>query len=70
MNFTRNVGSVDKTVRLIAGLLLLGWALLGAGLSSASGLIAAIVGVVLLVTGAVNFCPLFKVLGISSHRAG
>ena len=70
MKFARNVGSADKAVRLVAGLVLVGWSLLGAGLSSTPGLIAAIVGVVLLVTGVVNFCPLFKLLGVSSQRAG
>lgn len=67
MNLTRNVGSIDKTVRLIAGLALVGWGLLAAGIGSAAGLIATIVGVVLLVTGAVSFCPLFKILGITSN---
>lgn len=66
MNFTRNVGSIDKTVRLIAGLALAGWGLLAAGLASTAGLVATVAGVVLLVTGSINFCPLFKLLGVSS----
>jgi len=36
------------------------------GLASTMGIIATVVGVVLIVTGVVNFCPLFKILGISS----
>lgn len=69
MALIRNVGSVDKTIRLVVGVLLAAWALLGAGLGSTIGLIALVVGVVLIVTGLVNFCPAFKILGISSFRS-
>jgi len=68
MNLTKNVGSIDKTIRLVAGLLLAAFAVLGAGLSSTIGILALVVGVVLIVTGVVNFCPLFKILGISSAK--
>ena len=68
MNLTKNVGSIDKTIRLVAGLLLAAYAILGAGLSSTMGILALVVGVVLIVTGVVNFCPLFKILGISSTK--
>ena len=68
MNLTKNVGSIDKTIRLVAGLLLAAYASLGAGLSSTMGILALVVGVVLIVTGVVNFCPLFKILGISSTK--
>jgi hypothetical protein len=69
MSLNRNVGNIDKTIRLVAGLVLLLWAFMSAGLASAVGLIAAIVGAVLVLTGLINFCPLFKLLGISSHRS-
>jgi len=69
MALVRNVGSIDKIIRLVAGLGLAGWGILGAGLSSTIGLIALVVGVVLIATGSINFCPLFKILGISSIRS-
>jgi len=56
----RNVGSVDKTIRLVAGIALLALAFLGLG---------GVVGVILLATGLLNFCPLFKIFGISSFRS-
>jgi len=68
MALTSNVGSVDKVIRLVAGVALAGWGFLGAGLSTTVGLIALIVGVVLIATGLLNFCPLFRILGISSLR--
>ena len=68
MAFGRNVGSIDKTIRLIAGFALLAWSVLGTGLSGTAGIAAAVVGLVLLATGLINFCPLFKIFGISSFR--
>jgi len=66
----RNVGSVDKTIRLIAGIALLALAFLGlGGLSTTAGIVATVVGVILLATGLLNFCPLFKIFGISSFRS-
>lgn len=59
-----NVGRTDRLARIVAGLVLLilavfvidgGWALL-AGLAS----------LVLIVTGFVSFCPVYRLLGISS----
>lgn len=69
MALTRNVGSTDKMIRLVLGAALILWAVLGAGFTTTMGVIAAVVGAVLVVTGLVNFCPLFKVLGISSFRS-
>ena len=69
MAFSRNVGSIDKIVRLLAGVAIGGWGLLVAGLSSTSGLIALLIGIVLFATGLINFCPLFKILGISSFSS-
>lgn len=69
MALGRNVGTVDKIIRLVIGLALVGWGFLGAGLSSTVGLIALVVGVILIATGLINFCPLFKIVGISSFRS-
>lgn len=68
MALGRNVGSIDKTIRLIAGILLLAVGLFVLGLGTTTGIVAAAVGAILLVTGLINFCPLFKILGISSFR--
>jgi len=68
MGLVRNVGSVDKTIRLALGVAAAAWGLFMAGISSSFGLVAVVVGVVLIVTGLVNFCPLFKLLGISSAK--
>lgn len=65
---TRNVGTVDKTIRLIAGLGLGAWVLFGAGLGSTLSGVGLGVSVILIATALINFCPLFKILGISSAK--
>ena len=67
MNLVRNVGSTDKMVRLVAGALLLALGLFGLG--GAGGILVSLIGVILLATGALNFCPLFKAIGFSSFKA-
>lgn len=57
-----NVGRVDKVLRIVAGLALIGWALMG-------GPLWAWIGVVPLATGLFNFCPLYAALGISTCKA-
>jgi len=66
----RNVGEIDKTIRYILGIALvaLSFLVLG-GISTTVGIVAAAVGAVLFVTGLFNFCPLFKIFGISSFRS-
>lgn len=67
--FTRNVGGVDKAIRLIAGAALIGWSMLVSGFANTTSVVVAVVGAVLVVTALVNFCPLFKILGISTHKS-
>jgi len=69
MAFVRNVGSVDKIIRLAVGAGAAAWGLLSVGLSSTMGVVALIVGAVLILTAVLNFCPLFRLLGISSFRS-
>jgi hypothetical protein len=60
---TRNEGTLDRVVRIILGLALL--ALFFVGPQTWLGL----VGIVPLVTGLVGFCPLYRLLGLSTAPA-
>ncbi|MCP9476201.1 MAG: DUF2892 domain-containing protein [Nitrospira sp.] len=64
---TCNVGGIERPIRIVAGLLLIAVGAF-AGLSSMGMGIALTVGVVLLVTGAVQYCPLTALLGINTCR--
>jgi hypothetical protein len=57
-----NIGSIDKTVRIVAGLVLLSLVFLLEGKARWFGLI----GVVPLVTAFTGFCPLYTLLGVNT----
>lgn len=54
-----NVGGIDRVLRILAGLALIAWALMG-------GPVWAWVGVVPLATGVVGFCPAYPLLGMNT----
>ncbi len=56
----KNVGGIDKVLRVIIGLVLI--ALVFVGPQTVWGW----VGLVPLVTGLVGFCPIYKILGLNS----
>ena len=60
-----NVGGVERSIRIGAGLLALGIGVF-AGLSSAVSGAVLLVGVILLLTGVVGYCPLFTLLGVNT----
>ena len=62
---TANVGSTDKIVRLVLALLAVVGAFL-TGIGTALGVVLLVVGVVLAVTAFTGFCPIYRVLGMST----
>jgi len=57
-----NVGGIDRTLRIVVGLALIAWALLG-------GPVWAWIGIVPLGTGLIGFCPLYPLLGLNTCPA-
>ncbi|MGK2852720.1 MAG: YgaP family membrane protein [Microbacteriaceae bacterium] len=62
---TRNVGTVDRAARAVLGVAALVWAFV-TGVTSGLGLVLIVVALVLLGTAAVGFCPLYRLLGLST----
>jgi len=56
---TANVGNIDRIIRILAGIALIAWALMG-------GPVWAWIGVLPLATGLFRFCPAYSLLGINS----
>jgi hypothetical protein len=54
-----NVGGIDKILRIVAGIALIAWALMG-------GPVWAWIGIVPLATGAIGWCPIYPILGLST----
>lgn len=60
----QNVGTVDRTIRVVAGLSLLSLTVVGPHTPWG------FVGLVPLLTALVGFCPAYRLLGISTCRLG
>ena len=60
-----NVGTTDKTIRLVLALVAAVFAFV-AGISTALGIVLLVVGVVLAATAFTGFCPIYRVFGIST----
>ena len=66
--FKKNVGRLDRTVRIIAGVALIpiGLFLLGGWQGNSTGILVAILALIPLVTGLIGSCPAYTLLGIST----
>ena len=64
--FKNNVGSVDKNVRIAVGIVLL--ILVAILPKSVFIYVLGGVGIILILTAVMNFCPLYRVLGIQTNR--
>ncbi len=64
--FSTNEGKTDRMIRVVVGLILIG--LFFAGTVGAFGWVLLIVGIVLLVTGAMGTCPAYSLLGINTCK--
>jgi len=59
--FTSNINSVDRILRLIIGFVVLSLAFVGP--QTPFGY----VGIVLVITAFINFCPLYRIFGFSTR---
>jgi len=69
---SKNVGDLDRGLRALIGVVLLGLALFGNMALFESGLMkwgAIVVGVVMLATSAMRVCPLYSIFGIKTCRS-
>lgn len=62
---TCNVGNIERTIRIVLGIALIGIGYLAA-LPSWAAMATYVVGAVALVTGAWGFCPAWKLFGINT----
>lgn len=61
-----NEGMADRIIRGVAGLVFLGVGLFV--VKGGIGIALDVVGAILLVTGVVGFCPLYKLFGINTAK--
>ena len=63
MKLSQNVGTIDRIARIAVGTLLF-VAFAGGFVTGTLGWVAAGLAVIMLVTGALGFCPIYAVLGV------
>lgn len=60
-----NVGTVERTIRVVLGIVLIAVGYT-AGISQEAAIAVYVVGAIALVTGAVGFCPAWKLFGVNT----
>jgi len=63
MTLGRNESNLDRIFRVVIGLVAIAAGAAVGGIALAVGII---IGLIMLVTGTVGFCPIYRVLGIST----
>lgn len=63
-----NEGTIDRGLRVVLGIVALVAAFMWLGATSGTilGILAAVVGVVLVITGVVGFCPAYAIVGLKT----
>ena len=65
---TTNESTLDRIIRAVVGVVALVVAVV-VGMGSVGGILLVVVGGILVVTAAVGFCPLYRILGLSTAKA-
>lgn len=64
---TKNIGALDKTIRILAAILIIAAYLMGA-ISGIWGIILLLIALALIITSFLGYCHLYKLLGISTLK--
>ncbi len=65
----KNTGHIDRILRTVLGIVAIVFAWVSwASLGTVLGSILAIVGIILVATAAMGFCPLYRIVGISTCK--
>jgi hypothetical protein len=67
MKLKQNVGTIDRSIRLILAVVLAVF-LLGGGIKGLAAIILWVVALIALITGTIGFCGLYAVLGITTNK--
>jgi len=63
----RNMSNIDRLIRAIIAVLLV-YLYIGGIVTGAFGIILVVLGVILLITSVIGFCPLYKLFKISTLK--
>lgn len=63
-----NVGKMDKVIRGMIGVAAAAFAFFGVEAGGTLGIILYVVAAIMIVTAAIGFCPLYKIIGVSTCK--
>jgi len=63
----KNMGSADRIIRLVIAAIA-AYLYFGENLEAPWGTVALVVGGIMLLTSLINFCPLYRIFGISTCK--
>ena len=65
-----NEGGADRATRVVVGViaLILAFAVLGVMDANITGIIVAVIGGIMILTGAIGFCPAYSLVGLSTCK--
>lgn len=67
---TRNVGSIDRIIRFVLAIVFFAVAVFAnPTIGTVGSIIFAVLGVIMLATGLMNFCPIWAVLGVRTAKS-
>lgn len=66
----KNVGTIDKAIRVIVGLFLIYFAVVNYSTSMILAIVSGIVGLALIITVFTGFCFLYKIFGVNTNKDG
>jgi len=65
----KNVGGIDKILRIVVGVVLIGYAAAGPAMGMDTGYnVWGWVGVIPLATALINFCPAYAIFGFKTNK--
>ena len=66
--FTQNESSTDRVIRFVLGAVLL-YAWYAVLVTGVLATVAVVIGVVLMLTGVIGWCPLYTLFGMKTHES-
>lgn len=67
MKFNKNMGSIDKVVRILAAILF-GYLYFSGTVTGVLGIVLLVLGLIFILTSLVSFCPLYLPFNISTLK--
>lgn len=63
-----NVGKLDKVIRGVIGVAAAAFAYFGVEAGGTLGIVLYVVAAIMIVTAAVGFCPLYRIIGVNTCK--